>query len=496
MSKVVSVHVPQENVNDEEVVIIAWHAANGERVAEGQVLVELETSKATVEIVSPAAGFVRYTLEEGKSVAVGHVLCTVEPNQVEGNGHRVEHQNVGEADVKDCQPDARGTIISADESRDRCELNLAPAPTTDSTAGKLEKVKDAAAGLPRFSKRARERLTEYGLSEEQFAGQGMVRACDVFAAVASEPGQTAELSRGRESAASPEQPRHGPVAAFGVSVQTRALAPQKQTENRYLRAARETTLPSLVSVTVPTRGFRTLVAQLSGPRQSICSLAVFEVARLLCKYRCFNAYYAKGSVHFYDEVNIGFAVDDGRGLRAPVIRGADLKNAVEIALEMQERLVSYLNNELSAADLTGATFTVTDLSGEGVAEFIPRLNRGQSAILGIGSEVFSGRSPANDIRSPLAADEIGAYKLLLAFDHQVAEGRIAAQFLNDLKGRLQSYEAVATPRTMGRAGQAEPSCTRCLRPAAELADLGAQLLATIHSDGLQRAICTLCIAGF
>lgn len=496
MSNVISVHVPRENVNDEEVVIIAWHAANGERVADGQVLVEVETSKATVEIVSPAAGFIRYTLEAGESVAVGRVLCTVEINLAEGNGHPAEEESIDKTDVTDCQPDALGQVISADESCEPSGFNLTSIPhKNDSKAEELERVHAEAAGCPRFSRRARERLTEYGLSEEQFAGRGMVRACDLVAA-APEVERTADLRAGRQSTALSEQPRNGLVAAFGVSVQSRALPPQKRTENRYLRAARETTLPSLVSVMVPTRGFRTLIERLSSSRQSVCSLAVFEAARLLRKYQCFNAYCADGNVHFYDEVNIAFAVDDGRGLRAPVIRTADRKGAVEIAVEMQERLVSYLNNELSAADLTGATFTVTDLSSEGVAEFIPRLNRGQSAILGIGSEVFSCRSAANDTRSPFAADEIGAYKLILAFDHQVAEGRIAAHFLNDLKCRLQGYEAAATPPGTRRAGESEPSCTRCLRPAAEIADLGAQLLATIQVGGSQRGICTLCIAGF
>lgn len=79
--------------------------------------------------------------------------------------------------------------------------------------------------------------------------------------------------------------------------------------------------------------------------------------------------------------------------------------------------------------LAGGTFTITDLSGEGVSSFRPLINQGQSAILGVCSEVFA------------PGGKVGRFDLTLAFDHQLTEGRTAARFLNDLRERLGHHEA-------------------------------------------------------
>jgi len=120
----------------------------------------------------------------------------------------------------------------------------------------------------------------------------------------------------------------------------------------------------------------------------VSAVIIFETARLLKTFPLFNAYCADGSIHFYEQVNIGFAVDADRGLKVPVIRDADTKSLPEIAAEMQEAVVDYLNDSLPMKSLAGGTFTVTDLSGDGVFAFHPLINQGQSAILGICGEFF------------------------------------------------------------------------------------------------------------
>ena len=78
----------------------------------------------------------------------------------------------------------------------------------------------------------------------------------------------------------------------------------------------------------------------------------------------------------------------GAGLKVPVLREADAKSITEIASEMRDLVVTYLDDALAVGSLAGGTFTVTDLSGEGVTAFHPLINQGQSAILGICAEVF------------------------------------------------------------------------------------------------------------
>ena len=120
------------------------------------------------------------------------------------------------------------------------------------------------------------------------------------------------------------------------------LTRAKRAEGKYLRRA-ETTLASVVTVACPTRGFRDAGAQAAFGVDAT-ALVVFEAARLLRKYPAFNAYHDDGMAHYYDEVNVGFAVDAGRGLKVPVIREADRKGVAAIAAEMRDLVVAYLGD--------------------------------------------------------------------------------------------------------------------------------------------------------
>ena len=206
------------------------------------------------------------------------------------------------------------------------------------------------------------------------------------------------------------------------------LTRAKRVEAKSLRDGAETTLPSVVTVACPTRGFRAAVAHQAAVGDIATAVIVAETARLLRKYPVFNAYHADGNINYYENVNIGFAIDAGRGLKVPVIRDADRKEIVAIAAELRELVVTYLDDRLTVESLAGGTFTVTDLSGENVVAFHPLISRGQAAILGVCAEVS------------LPGTGAGAFNLVLGFDHQLSEGRTAGRFLGELRERLAQYE--------------------------------------------------------
>jgi pyruvate/2-oxoglutarate dehydrogenase complex dihydrolipoamide acyltransferase (E2) component len=241
-----------------------------------------------------------------------------------------------------------------------------------------------------------------------------------------------------------------------------------------------------VTVACRTRGFRAAARRQAAIGESATAVFVFEVARLLRKYPTFNAFYADDLIYLYEDVNVGFAIDAGRGLKVPVIHHADCKTIAEIAGEMRELLVGYLDDQLPVEALAGGTFTITDLSGEGVFAFHPLINRGQSAILGIGSEVFA----------PGARG--GLFNLILSFDHQLSEGRTAARFLNELRQRLEWYEA-SQPVPDGPAASAEAEdacCVRCRMTPEELEPHGHYLVQTVRTGGAGRLLCTRCLRGY
>jgi hypothetical protein len=167
-----------------------------------------------------------------------------------------------------------------------------------------------------------------------------------------------------------------------------------------------------------------------------------------------------------------------------VVAHADRMSLREIAAAMDRHLEAYLGASLTPADLLGATFTVSDLSGEGVSVFNPLISRGQSAILGIGSDQ--------------PGDEGERLYLTLAFDHQVAEGRRAAQFLADLSKRLEAHAAVGTPAmtspdSPGGEAAGEQFCILCERDVGTLRSLDAILIRSELPPGL---VCSNCLAGW
>jgi 2-oxoglutarate dehydrogenase E2 component (dihydrolipoamide succinyltransferase) len=494
MTEPTPIVVPRENVNDESATLVAWAVAAGAPVAPGQPIVQIETSKAVVDLPAPAGGILRPRARPGEEVPIGDVLGWVIAEEA---GHPPEAP--AGADSSTNGEEARSTTSSGDAPlspavrRIVAEEKLDPARVQGSGRGgritkgdllahRANPTPPQGADAPkatRFSPRARERIRQLGLDERDFAGRGLVRSRDVC------PAPPSAATSGAMPAPAPSPgpvPRPGPVAALGVGTRPERLARTKRVEVKSLRAAAETTLPSVVTVLCPTRGFRAAATRQATIGGNATAVIVAEAARLLRKYPAFNAYHDDGMIHYYESVNVGFAIDAERGLKVPVIRDADRKDIAAIAAEMRELVVAYLEDRLTVDSLAGGTFTVTDLSGEGVAVFHPLISRGQAAVLGVCAEVF------------LPGAQAGGFNLVLGFDHQLSEGRTAARFLNELRERLAHYESTFSRADESRAEG--PRCARCQAGYHELAANGHALVQSVQADGSVRLLCKLCLAGW
>jgi 2-oxoglutarate dehydrogenase E2 component (dihydrolipoamide succinyltransferase) len=489
----IAILVPKENVNDESATLVAWQVADGSRVEAGQAVAQIETSKAVLDLVAPASGILRHEARAGQDVPIGAPIGRI--------GERV------------AQPVAvsNGSASHDSKTNGSTSLPLAPSVRRLVTEGGVDPSQVAGTGRggritkgdvvafleagtaeppapprsTRFSRKALERLEALGLDRTSFEGRGLIRVSDIEP---SHSKTTTDELGSKTIAKSPGVATPPPTLTLphkgggdqtaGVASHAEPLSRAKRTEGKYLRSGFESTLASVITVACPTRGFRAAFGADS------TALIVFEVARLLRKYPAFNAFHDDGVGHYYDEVNVGFAVDAGRGLKVPIIREADRKGVAAIASEMRDLVVSYLGDSLTVEALSRGTFTLTDLSGEGVVAFHPLINRGQSAILGICSEVFPGGSAE------------GTFNLVLAFDHQLAEGRTAARFLGDLRDRLATHEASALSSRRDGATAEEPRCSRCLATHSVLARDGHALVQTVRGDGSIRLLCKLCFEGW
>lgn len=470
MKQPIPVYLPKDNVNDESVTLLAWHVANGEAVRQEQPIAEIETSKATMEVPAPASGIIQYLHPVGAELRVGALLCIISED--------------GNAPF----PRAAEEIcaISPHSNADAHAPPAASAPATfDSQAASL-----SAPSPARFSRPARLLLEKHRIDPAVFYQRGLIRSREILEYLRAREKEgtppVSQTSLGPPPARAASDPPSPPapsavVPVAGVPVTIKPMARSKRLENRHLRRSHAHVLPSSVTITCPTWGWNT---EDSPTRIRFSAVLIYEMARLLRQFPEFNACAVEDRIHYYQDIHIGWAVDADKGLKVPVVHHADRQSLEAIASGLRETLIKYLNDELSLEDLAGATFTITDLSREGVLTFTPLINQGQSAILGIGADTF------------VPGTGQGMRNFVLAFDHQLAAGRQAAQLLHELASRIQAYEQALAMEQAAKTPRVEPYCRRCERTFSALREIHASLIPEIQDDGTYRHLCSLCLRGF
>jgi pyruvate/2-oxoglutarate dehydrogenase complex dihydrolipoamide acyltransferase (E2) component len=362
--------VPQKNVNDDHAVIVAWHVPTGASVTTGQVIATLETTKAAFDVNAHRDGFIAYTQPVKSIVAVGVALAWISD----------------EANAP--MPTAAGKDSAGESSTDTAEVG-------------------------RFTRKALRRIRELGLHTTDFRGAGRV---DV--------GEVERTAAARSSVPSPSDLGASPQDCDPIDE-----SPSKLMEALRLSETYRVVVPSLVAVSVSSElvqdHLRTLAAAI-GPITYL-ELVIREAALLLSDYPDLNGYFAEGRGWRYRQVSIGFAVNAGRGLRVPVVRRAAELSQLEVARAVRDLTLRYFRGELAMQDVTGGTFTVTDLSGQGVTNFIPVINERQAAILGLCAE-----RPGTGHRD-----------IVLCFDHRISDGTRGGAFLGELRERLERAQPEA-----------------------------------------------------
>jgi len=462
MPEIVLVTIPQETVNDESVRILAWKVASGSKVEKDQQLCEIETSKAVMDIEAPEAGMVVYTAQAGDEVPVGSTLCQIVPE-----GATIAAQSL---------PSTAQTLSSTTQSVQ------APATKVEIPADVAVDPALEESDLPpaRLTPLAAKLAAEFGFAKESFARGTLVRRDDVLRRAGKLPAE-APAAKPAAPVAPPvlakaaEPVENAPVA--GVAVVWSDLPRRKTFEAKILSQGQARTIQSQVTSSVRATRLRSRLERLGLTSVGLGALVIFEAARLLRKYPEFNAVHDRGRIGVYSDVNIGWAVDGGQGLMVPVVSQADRKTPQEIVEIMQRHIDGYVEGKLGTADFLGGTFTVSDLSGDGIGHFHPLISQGQAAILGVGGELDG---QGNE-----------TLYLTLAFDHQLAEGRKAAQFVRELAGRLEAHAALE-PAPVQAAPEGEIYCAYCQRDVAAIKAIRAMLVKSEIPAGY---VCSVCLAG-
>jgi pyruvate dehydrogenase E2 component (dihydrolipoamide acetyltransferase) len=384
--------MPSFGMYTAEGTLVSWLQASGAAVREGEPVLEIETDKATQEVVAPITGFLHRVLEVGarlqEQMVIGYVLLD------------------GEAPPSiDDAPAAPGT---------------AAGPTTARVSIPTDFVK--------ASPSARRLAQEHGIALKGVTATGpggRVVESDILALVRPEGGQP---NRGRAETVYQWRIRDRvPVSGMRKIIGERLKHSQNSSVS--LTITREALAQNLMMARQKAKQNSTNSIPIDAYFVKWLGLALRERPEL-------NAIISDDHMLLLDEVNIGFAVALPNGLSVPVIHEADRLEITEIAERMRHLADAARKGQLKSRDIEGGTSTISNLGVHGVDSFTPILNPPQSTILGIGRVLD--RAVANNGRLEI----LPTVWLSLTFDHRIADGAAAAQLVDAIIKHLTAETAV------------------------------------------------------
>ena len=393
--------------------IAQWLKQPGERVEKGDYLLELETDKVNVEIVSDYAGTLTEQLAgEGDTVLVGQAIAVVDES--------------GSAAVAVSQAEAAPAVAEVEPPK------AAPAPVQEAPKAEVAPSGQNVIASPAARKLAREKgidLTAVPVVDPL----GRVRVQDVEAA-GQAPVQAAPAQAAAPKKAAPIEVNDDRIEVIKMTRRRQTIAKrlvQVQAEAAMLTTFNEVDLSKVMELR--TRHKDGFVKQ-NDVKLGFMSFFTKAVVGALKQFPLLNAEIKEDHIlkkNFYD---IGVAVSTDEGLVVPVVRDADRKSFAEIEKDIADLAVKARNNKLSLSDLSGGTFTITNGGTFGSLLSTPILNAPQVGILGM-----------HTIKTrPIAVgDKIENRPMMylaLSYDHRIVDGSEAVRFLVAIKNMLEDPE--------------------------------------------------------
>lgn len=380
------VEVPKLGNSVEECIVARWCKRPGDTVSAGDIVAEIETDKATFEVAAPVTGTLIATYyDEGALAPVFTSLFVIgDP------GESVE-------------PVAAARQAAAPAAESGPQPSTIPATEPRPAESAAVNGRHAAPYSPRARKFAR----DHSFNPSAVTGSGP-------------RGRVLEqdLRKLYETAA--------PVSKIREKIARRMRESLASTAQYTLHASANAT--GLLSARARFKR--------SGYEININDLVAFCVIEALLEIPSLNAEFVDGRIRQHHHVNLGFACDTPRGLLVPVVTGAEHLCLDELAARMKQLAAQAVTGSISPDDLSGATFTISNLGGLGIESFTPLLNPPQVAILGVASIQLK---PVRRHGQVEFLDTIG---LSLTCDHQVIDGAPGARFLKVLAAYIETVESL------------------------------------------------------
>ena len=433
--------MPRQGQSVESCILTEWKVSVGDAVAEGDVLAVIETDKASFDLESTAAGKILALFWEADDDVP--VLANVAV--------------VGE-DGEDTDPFRPEGQASASVAAELESTAIPPAPAVSQASG--EPVAAPVAGPVSIgassgvSPRARKLALKHGLDPETIQGsgpEGRVIERDIEATLAGRPRLSA-TARSRSLSEDLEAPARGSGLAGMIlskdlkvpgSVEGAEISPvkgiRKVIADRMIESLQNTaqlTLHTSFELT-QAQAYRAQRLEAGQSKISLNDIIAHGIVKALQAHPELNAHFLGNRIATFEKVHLGVAVDTERGLLVPVIKNASDLSIEQISAEVKKLAGACREGSISPDNLSGGSFTLTNLGMLGVENFTPVLNAPEVAILGVGGIALKPKRTESG-----AIEYVDTLPLSLTIDHQGVDGAPAARFLQTLVEKLEENPGI------------------------------------------------------
>jgi pyruvate dehydrogenase E2 component (dihydrolipoamide acetyltransferase) len=434
------VNMPKLSDTMEEGTIVEWKKKTGDEVKAGDVLAEVESDKATFDLEAETGGVLAILVEQGVPAKIGAPIATIgeasaapakakaataKPKEPEAPPQAVEEKKTAAASSPPrAEPEAKVDEETVDEDRDE------RAPDGPSPDGKGD-------GLIKASPLAKRLAAEMGVDLASLKGSGpdgRIVKEDVLATA----GTSKPAERRRQPDAAPR--------AGGPDVEVIDPSRMQATIARRMAEAKSTVPEFTVTVEARVDEAVSMRQQLKesvpgADKVTMTDMLVRACALALRKVPEVNSSWVDGRFQRKRAINIGLAVapSQGMGLLVPVVHDADAKDLIQISIESRQVIERARSGRPGEGDLSGATFSISNLGMFGVDEFVAIINPPEAAILAVGAikdvpVVEEGRIVPGKVM-----------RMTLTVDHRVFYGATAAQFMAEVKRLIENPVTLVVP---------------------------------------------------
>ena len=394
----VELKIPVIGESVTEVTLSSWLKKDGDYVAEGEAVCEIESDKASMELPAPSAGVLKIMAEAGSELKIG--------------------AKIGELDTSASKPAAAAPKAEA-----------APAQVAIASSGKE---------VNHPSPAARKILDEKGVSADAVKGSGKDGRITKEDALASQPNSAASTKAAAPVASSPAPAPRAAAPAGSRNVRPEKMTRLRKTIASKLVEAKNTTAMlttfnevDMFELMNMRKKYKDAFTKKHGVGLGFMSLFTKAVTVALKDWPAVNAQINGDEVIYHDYADIGIAVSTPKGLVVPVVRNAESMSLAEIEKEILALATKARDGKITIEEMQGGTFSITNGGVFGSMLSTPILNIPQSAILGM----------HNIIERPVAINGQVVIRpmmyLALSYDHRIIDGRESVSFLKQVKELLE-----------------------------------------------------------